>query len=599
MDSVINEIKEKLDIIDVVSSYIKLEKTGANYRALCPFHSEKKPSFFVSPTRQIWKCFGCGASGDIFAFVKEIEGVEFGDALRILAKRAGVELERQDPQIQTARKRIYDVCELATKFFEKQLYSSSIGQKAKEYLLKRGLNEESIIKWRIGFAPDSWDSLMKFLQQKGYSIGEIKRAGLILESEKGKVYDRFRSRIIFPIFDLNSQAIGFGGRAFGKDEEQETAKYLNIPNTALYNKSQVLYGLNQAKIPIRKNEGCILVEGYTDVIMSHQAGVQNVVATSGTALTPLQLAVLKRYSNNLITAFDMDMAGDSATKRGIDLAQAQGFNIKVAVLANAKDPADMVAENPEAWKKFINEARSIVEFYFDSAFSKFEVKNHDEKRKISEMLIPILKRIQNKIEQSSWVKELANRLMVSEASVEEELNKYVPGQAITETPSPRKIGNEESKKSRRDIIEERILSLLLNYPAGFASIEDRSLDCLSPRTKEITIKIKEIESRDFKQADFSEEDKDFLDFLALKGEVEVEAADKEVDVAEEIRVCLKELESLTIKERLKELSDKIRIAEQENKKDEVEELCKEFHQLTESLSKNHSDQDKPTATIND
>ncbi|MBU3964350.1 DNA primase [Patescibacteria group bacterium] len=597
MDSVINEIKEKLDIVDVISSYIKLEKTGANHRALCPFHSEKKPSFFVSPTRQIWSCFGCGAKGDVFAFVKEIEGVEFGDALRILAKRAGVELKRQDPQIQTARKRIYDICEIATKFFEKQLHSSSTGKEAKEYLLKRGLNEESITKWRVGFAPDSWDSLMKFLQQNGYSVGEIKRAGLILESEKGKVYDRFRSRIIFPIFDLNSQTVGFGGRAFGKDDAQETAKYLNIPNTVLYNKSQVLYGLNQAKIPIRKNEGCILVEGYTDVIMSHQAGVQNVVATSGTALTPFQLAILKRYSNNLITAFDMDIAGDSATKRGIDLAQAQGFNIKVAVLPDTKDPADMATEDPEAWKKFINEARSIVEFYFDSAFSRFDVKNHDEKRKISEILIPILKKIQNKIEQSSWVKELANRLMVSEASVEEELNKYVPGQVIAETTQ--KTCNRESKKSRRDIIQERALSLLLNYPAGFALIQDQLLDCLSPEIKEIIIKIKETKSKDFKQADFSEQDKDFLDFLSLKGEVAVEAEDKEVDVADEIMVCLKEIECLTIKERLEELSNKIRIAEQENKKDEAEELCKKFHQLTESLSKNHSEKYNPIQEIDD
>ncbi|PIS34834.1 MAG: DNA primase [Parcubacteria group bacterium CG08_land_8_20_14_0_20_43_9] len=590
MDSVISEIKEKLDIVDVVSSYIKLEKTGINYRALCPFHSEKKPSFFVSPTRQIWSCFGCGLKGDIFAFVKEIEGVEFGDALRILAKRAGVELRSQDPKVQTARKRIYDICELATKFFEKQLHLSSTGGKAKEYLLKRGLNKESIMKWRIGFAPDLWDSLMKFLQEKGYSIGEIKRAGLILESEKGKVYDRFRSRIIFPIFDLNSQVIGFGGRVFGKDEAQETAKYLNIPNTVLYNKSQVLYGLNQAKIPIRKNDGCILVEGYTDVIMSHQAGVQNAVATSGTALTPLQLSVLKRYSNNLITAFDMDIAGDSATKRGIDLAQAQGFNIKVAVLPDVKDPAEMIAEDPEAWKKFVSEARSIVEFYFNSAFSRFDAKSHDGKRKISEKLIPALKRLQNKIEQSSWVKELANRLMVSEASVEEELKKYVPSAALI-AEAPKEIRGQEVKKTRKDIIEERILSLLLNYPDGFAHLEDRHFGYFSPRIKEMIVKIGEIESKNFKEADFSDEDKEFLDFSALKGEVEaeMEAVEKGTGIAEEIQVCLKELESLTIKRELEELSDKIRIAEQEGEKDEVEKLCKEFRCLTESLSGGHND----------
>jgi DNA primase len=286
---------------------------------------------------------------------------------------------------------------------------------------------------------------------------------LVLESEKGKVYDRFRGRIIFPIFDLNSQVIGFGGRVFTKTkgkEEETTAKYLNIPNTLLYNKSRVLYGLNRAKVPVRKEDSCILVEGYTDVIMSHQAGVENVAATSGTALTPYQLSILKRYSKNLITAFDMDIAGDSATKRGIDLAQAQGFDIKVVDLPEGKDPADVVSEKVDDWKGIVKKARSILEFYFDNAFSRFDRVGPEGKREISKMLLPVIKRVQNKIEQSFWVKELAKRLEVSEESVEQELKKY----SSVKTEQVKKVEQENFSptplKTRRELIEEKIISLI-------------------------------------------------------------------------------------------------------------------------------------------
>ncbi|GAG79277.1 unnamed protein product, partial [marine sediment metagenome] len=252
-----------------------------------------------------------------------VEGVEFGDALRILAQKAGVELKRQDPKLKTERQRLYEISELACCFFEKQLGESSAGKEAKKYLLDRGIKEESIKKWRLGYAPDIWEGLSSFLVSKNYKREEIEKAGLALKSEKtGSYYDRFRGRIIFPIFDLSSQAVGFGGRIFKqvkRPDGQEEAKYINTPATVLYDKSRILYGLNKTGIEVRKKDACILVEGYVDVIMANQAGFENVVATSGTALTPYQLKILKRYSDNLLTAFDMDIAGDSATKRGIDL----------------------------------------------------------------------------------------------------------------------------------------------------------------------------------------------------------------------------------------------------------------------------------------
>ncbi|MFA7714680.1 MAG: DNA primase, partial [Candidatus Paceibacterota bacterium] len=272
MDSPIEEIKNRLNIVDVIGGYLKLQKAGANWRACCPFHNEKGPSFFVSPSRQIWHCFGCSKGGDVFSFVKEIEGVEFGDALRILAHKAGVELKPQSPEwqnLKTERQRVYDVCDLASRFFEAQLEKSKTGQEAKKYLLSRGLNEESIAKWRLGFAPDTWQGLSDFLVGRDYDREEVAKAGLAVKNQEGNFYDRFRGRIIFPVFDTNSQVVGFGGRVFETPKnDAEGAKYINISNTLIYDKSRILYGLDRAKVDIRKKDFCILVEGYMDCILS-------------------------------------------------------------------------------------------------------------------------------------------------------------------------------------------------------------------------------------------------------------------------------------------------------------------------------------------
>src|SRR3989344_2634913 len=259
-----------------------------------------------------------------------IEGVEFGDALRILAAKAGVQLKRENVQLRTERQRLYEVCELACKFFQKQL-DGGVGRQAEEYLAGRGILKESMQKWRLGYSPDTWNGLTDFLIGKGYAREEVVRAGLAIpkEGRQGESYDRFRGRIMFPVFDLNSQVVGFGGRVFKQQDQKEIAKYINTPQTLLYDKSSTLYGMNYAKMPVRKSNQCVLTEGYTDVIMCHQAGFENTVASSGTALTPRHLNILKRYSDNLLLAFDMDVAGDSATKRGINLAESQGFNIKI------------------------------------------------------------------------------------------------------------------------------------------------------------------------------------------------------------------------------------------------------------------------------
>jgi len=608
LNSPIDEIKSRLDIVEVIGSYIKLKKTGANYRALCPFHSEKNPSFFVSPARQIWHCFGCGKGGDIFGFVKEIEGVEFGDALRILAQRAGVELKpksREWQKLKTERQRAYEICELATKFFEKQLEGSSAGKEAKKYLLGRGIKEESIKKWRIGYSPDTWSGLSDFLVSQDYKNEEIEKAGLSLKNEQGSYYDRFRGRIIFPIFDLNSQVIGFGGRIFSVNQRADQresastiAKYINTPNTILYDKSRILYGLDKAKVEIRKKDFCLLMEGYTDVILAHQAGIANTVSTSGTALTTSQLAILKRYSDNLYLAFDMDIAGDSATKRGIDLAQLRGFNLKIVTLPEDKDPADIISKDPKEFEKLVDNSLSILDFYFQNAFSQFDKAKPEGKREISKILLPIIKRVSNKIEQSFWISKLAKNLEVKEEKVEEELKKIKPapyraegsGAGLEEETlglEPEEIINRANTKSRKELLEERLITLILKKPenpegeqvpygAGLNLIEGYPLSFFFPKTKKIILALKKNSGLE----SLSDETKDFFNYLALKSDIE-EIEEKEI--VPEIKFCLKEIQSLEIKNKLNEISKEIKKAEGEKNFGKVKKLTQEFCQLSKEI----------------
>jgi len=580
ISSPIDEIKNRLDIVEVIGSYIKLQKAGVNFRAICPFHSEKKPSFFVSPTRQIWHCFGCSKGGDIFGFVKEIENVEFGDALRILAQRAGVELRKYTPEyakLKTERQRLYEIYELTSLFFEKQLEASSVGKEAKRYLLGRGITEESIKKWRLGYSPDTWQGLSDFLVSKGYTKAEAERAGLSIKDERGSFFDRFRGRIIFPIFDFNSQVIGFGGRVFKEKDKEEIAKYVNTPNTLLYDKSRVLYGLDRAKLEIRRRDTCVLVEGYTDVIMSHQAGIFNVVATSGTALTLWQLKILKRYSENLILGFDMDVAGDSATKRGIDLAQSQGFNIKIVRLQAGKDAADIISKNPKEWETSLQNSKSILEFYFETAFSAKNPKTPEGKKEIAKILLPVLKRIPNQIEKSFWLQKLSKNLEVREEDLREELKKAKLSEEIYGL-EPEELVN-LPQKSRRELLEERLMVIVLKSPQNLNLIEEEKNSYFSPKTQEILTNFKK--DPNFSSEKLSPVVQNYFSYLSLKAEVE---EIEEKDIEPEIKICLKEIQSLEIKNKLDELSKEIKKAEEEKNSKKIEELTQEFNKLATELS---------------
>ncbi|MEA3295721.1 MAG: DNA primase [Patescibacteria group bacterium] len=598
MFSPIEEIKNRLDIVEVVKTYIKLEKTGINFRGLCPFHSEKKPSFFVSPSRQMWHCFGsCGEGGDIFKFVMKIEGVEFGDALRILAQRAGVELKKQDPRINTEKKRLYEICEKSAGFFEKQLESGKMGQQANKYLLNRGINKESIKRWRIGYSPDTWQSLSDFLISNGYTRDEIVKAGLAVcqENQQSRTYDRFRGRIVFPFFDLIGQVVGFTGRIFA--QKQDTAKYVNTPNTLLYDKSKILYGLDKAKMAIRNKDACVITEGQTDVILSHQAGIENTVASSGTALTSYQLMILKRYSENLITAFDMDLAGNSATKRGIDLAQEQGFNIKVVVMPKDKDPADIISENLEQWKQLVENAKTILDFYFDISFSRYDANTAIGKKEISNALLPVIKKISNKIEQSHWIQKLCQKLEVDEQAVREEMGKIkfqdnYDASNINNTNIDKSAreprASEQKIKTRKDILEQRIISLLLKNPEHICLIEQDLFLFFSPKIQEILENLKK-DSKFYDKANDMPEIREFFNKLCFMAEKQAE----EIDPKNEIQTCVLAIQDIEKRDKQKKKSLEIKKAEQENNLEQVEKLKKEFHILSQ---KNNDEKNKDKKT---
>ncbi|MCX6791120.1 MAG: DNA primase [Candidatus Gribaldobacteria bacterium] len=602
----IQQIKERLDIVEVVSGYLKLEKTGINLRARCPFHTEKGPSFFVSPARQMFKCFGCGVAGSVFDFVMKMEGLEFGDTLRMLAKRAGVELKAVDPVQSSKRQNLSEICEQSCRFFEKYLTDSQAGKLVQEYLKNRGLLDETVKKWRLGYAPDTWRALVDFLISRGYKKEEIVETGVAIASEKTQsAYDRFRNRVMFPIFDLNSQVIGFGGRVFDKiptktqGQSEGGAKYVNISNTQLYDKSRVLYGLNFAKLAIRQKDACIITEGYMDVILSHQGGFENTVAASGTALTPYQLQIIKRYTNNLLTAFDMDPAGGMATTRGIDLAQREDFNVKVITMTPEADPADIISKDPSQWAKEVETAKDIIDFYFNLAQTRFNRADPQGKKEIAKMLLPVIKRVANKIVQSHWAQKLANLLGASEESVLAELHK-LPQEAPVYQNESLVANNKITSfkvcvKSRREMLEDRIMCLLALSPGNLSMVGKDRLNIFSPTTQEFL----EI----FWQNNFDSKDKfqEFIqksaeqfklpecvqDFLSFHQEEELDPADRlfeakkakrEKDAIEELGECLKQLHDLNKKNQVNNLAQEIHLAEQQGDAQKLKELLEIFHQ---------------------
>ncbi len=429
----VEKIKDRLSIVDVVGQYVQLKKAGRNYTARCPFHKEKTPSFMVSPERGTYMCFGCGERGDVFSFVQKIEGADFPTVLKQLAEKAGVKLEHRfvRPAEEVEKnERLLLVSEEAAKFFEARLAQRKDVQ---EYLHARGVHPETIKNWRLGYAPAAWEELSRHLTEKGFLKDEVIEAGFAVRSENppaggaGRIFDRFRGRIIFPMFDSGGKVIAVSGRFFekvpGSHEEGEPAKYVNSPETALFKKSKTLYGLDRARAYIRKADCILLVEGQFDLILSHQSGLLFTVALSGTALTVEHLSLLGRLSKRLVLALDADSAGLRSGLKSALMAIQAGFEVKVPVFQEGKDPADVAKENQELLKAAVRTSKTAVEFFLEAL--RPHAKDERAYQKLVETsVLPLIAAMGSSIEQAFFSRMVAERLHVPESAVRAEVAKH-------------------------------------------------------------------------------------------------------------------------------------------------------------------------------
>ena len=462
----VETIKDRLDIAEVVGGYVKLEKAGQSFKARCPFHNEKTPSFFVSPSRQSYYCFGCGAKGDIFTFVEEVEGLEFREALKLLAEKAGVELSRR-PEDSSAKRsekeKILEALEEASQFFEKELGRHP---EAKSYILSRGVSEASVKAWRIGYAPAEWRALCTHLREAGLSEEILIKAGLAKRTDQGSgksPYDVFRDRIIFPLSDASGRIIAFSGRALAKETEP---KYLNSPDTAVFTKHEVLYGLDKAKEKIRRKDYAVLVEGQMDLVLSHQAGVDNTVASSGTAFTQAHLERLKRFSSRIILAFDGDSAGEKASEKSTELALMLGLEVKIAALPAGLDPAEVASHDREQWKEILRAAKPAIEHFLDQMAAE-----EKDRRKLGKLIekkiLPLVLMLESSIERSHFLSLVAKRTGIKEEILWEDLKRtrkpehsLHQGQTLS-TDSQGLTFKSVSAQTRREQIEERLSEVRL------------------------------------------------------------------------------------------------------------------------------------------
>jgi len=569
MNSPVQQIKERLRIEDVVSSYIKLERVGSNLKAKCPFHNEKTPSFFVSPDRGSYYCFGCGAKGDIFTFVEEFEGLDFKGALKLLADKAGVRLDNFNSKEESEKDKLYRVMEEATKFFENNLKES---KEVLDYLKNRGLEDKIIKNFRIGFVKLEWHELFNYLKKKGFNDFEIEKAGLIKKTEKG-YYDRFRGRIMFPISDSSGRIIAFSGRIFIDDGK--SAKYLNSPETLIFSKSAVLYGLDKAKESIRKNNFSILVEGQFDLILSHQAGFKNTIATSGTALSDSTLSkenvvsnlgLIRRLSPNIVLAFDGDKAGFNASNRAGKIALSLGMDVKVANLPEGIDPADLISKNGvDAWKESVRKSKHIIEFLLDKVLENFKNDMRKAGREIKEKILPYVNALDSSIEKMHFIKKISDASGIPEQAFKDDLKK-VEEELKHEIKDIKEV---EKNIFRKDNILRRLLGIILWQKS------------LTKKTIDFENILKEIaDTLNITKECVLERTKDNKEDLIFEAEV---FYGKDVDLNKDVRELINNFKEEYLKEELFYKMQELHISETEKDKLKSIEILKEINIINNKI----------------
>ncbi|MBI5127444.1 DNA primase [Candidatus Roizmanbacteria bacterium] len=581
MDNPVEEIKKKLDIVEYIGSFVTLKKTGRNFKAICPFHNEKSPSFVVSPERQIWHCFGaCGEGGDVIKFLMKWENITFIEALRDLAQKTGITIKKVtfEDKVWKKRERYFNMNLLAAEFFEYLLNEAKFGRKAMSYLLERGIKPATIKKFQLGYAPLSWDSLRMFLKKKKFTEEEMLENGLLVKGERGSYYDRFRGRLMFPIRDSRDFVIGFSGRTL--DEKDKQAKYINTPETPIYHKRETLFGINLSKETIKKEKNVYVVEGEFDMITPYQSGFTNFVAIKGTALTNEQLLLLKRYTDKITLTLDSDAAGEESTKRGIEEAERLDLEVRIAKLSVGKDPDEAIKTDIKSFKRALEKPIPIYDFLIDSAKNKYPDDTSFAKKNIADEVLPFVERITNPIIKSHYIKKMSKVLGVSEDSIETMIRtiKRKRRQQISFKPKPQSM----SKEDRQLTIEKYLLSYVFQDEDPYRE-SDKIFSLISwpdfllpvhQKIAKIFLENKSSEKKfdlDVLVVKFSPELKQVFDELYLFASVDHDLNDKNIEklvheikrysIKREIKKILSEEDTKDKKERLIALSKALKEVE--------------------------------------
>ena len=577
-ENLLEDILSRVDIVEIISGYIPLKKAGRNFKANCPFHHEKTPSFTVSPERQIYHCFGCGESGNAFRFLMRHERMEFPEAVEILAKKAGITLPEQDrPEIARAASlstQIYKINELAVNFYENNLNAPN-ATAWRDYLLNRGVKLQTIKEFHLGLATSGWDGLINYLRSKGISISLMEKAGLILPKDAGGYYDRFRNRVIFPIFDVRSRVIGFGARVMDKT----LPKYINSPETPVYVKGKNLFGLNLSKDYIRENDFVVIVEGYLDFMIPYQEGLNNLVASQGTALTLEQIRLLKRYTHNVVMIYDGDTAGEIATLRSLDMLIEEGIQVKIVPLPKGLDPDALVRRDGiDTLKAKIKDAKNLFDYKLEILKSRHNIKEAHGKSKIASEMLSTINKFDNAILRGEYVKRLSEEIRIPEHYIIEELNKLKPSltEHQDETVLPKKTSsgiNPAEKLLIKFMLEERDLIEKIMQELSPADFSDMRTAKIVSVMHDLFTQGKSIEPSILMNY-FSEDD---ASQLVCESMFMPELAGQDREKA--VNDCIARIKVQRLKSQREHLHIQIKSAQSLGDEQKLNSLIKEFHNL--------------------
>lgn len=575
-ESVIDQVLERTDIVNVISRYVPLKKTGRNYKAPCPFHHEKTPSFVVSPDKQIYHCFGCGAGGNVFSFLMKHDNMQFPEAVEFLAEQAGVDMPRDS----RTRERdavsdvLYKTNEMACQFFQAHLARNKA---AADYLGSRGIGADAIKKFKIGYAPDAWEGLLNFARSKGAGADILEKAGLAISNDRGGHYDRFRNRIMFPISDIKERVLGFGARVM----DASLPKYINSPETPIYSKGRNLYGLNASKDAIKKAGHALVVEGYLDFLVPYQAGVQNIIATLGTALTIDQIKLVRRFANTVITVYDPDEAGESASLRSLDLFVSEGMNVYIAELPAGFDPDSYIRKyGADDFKRLVKSAKNIFDYKFEKLASRFNAGTTHGKASIVAEMLPTIAKIENAVSKSELLKKLANKLSVDEDAVKAEMGK------VRQDYSERKVAMTPASLKKGAARAEIVILAVLLEGKNYAERAKHALsidDIKSSAIRDIVNQILALhgENKEISPARLMNMMGANPEAAAMISEA-ASVLDMLTDKDKALEDCMARIRSDAIKDRLQSLQQAITLAHSRNDELRLRDLMSEYNALVKA-----------------